>query len=74
MKNGTVKHSKDIDFVTDERETAERYKKIGINWPVDESVREAGFYVYFGMWKGPFNDAELAKSAYREWAWEAKHS
>lgn len=33
-----------------------------------------GFYVFFGTWKGPFKTAKEAKQAYREWAWEAKHS
>lgn len=60
MRDGTIKHSKDIDF------SRESFWK-------DRTV-EAGYYVYFGMWKGPFPSPEYAKDAYREWVWEARHS
>ena len=59
MKNGTVKHSSKFTLTVD-------------NNP--QYDRKPGFYVWFGMWKGPFTSAENAKSAYNEWAWELKHS
>ena len=60
MRNGTVKHSTKIDFSQD------------IMWK-DRQV-EPGFYVYFGTWKGPFASQDSARAAYREWAWELRHS
>lgn len=60
VKNGTVKNSADIDF------TGDFFHRTHASDP--------GVYVFFGMWKGPFADAQTAKAAYREWAWEAQHS
>lgn len=60
MRNGTVKHSSDRDFSQDI-----------FRWT---HQTDPGYYVYFGMWKSPFASAEQAKTAYREWAWEARHS
>lgn len=60
IKNGTVKHSSNVDFSGDVFKRSHDYNP--------------GFYVFFHMWKGPFDSAEQAKEAYREWAWEAKHS
>jgi hypothetical protein len=59
-KNGTVRHSKDIDWDHDP------FKRTHETNP--------GFYVWFGLWKGPFDSINDATQAYREWAWEAKHS
>lgn len=61
MKDGTIRYSDKIDF----------------HWAIffnRSHKTEPGFYVWFGMWKGPFDTANKAKDAYREWAWEAKHS
>ena len=60
MRDGTVKHSDKITWEGDD------FKEIYGSKP--------GYYVYFGMWKGPFDSEGNAKSAYREWAWELKHS
>lgn len=60
MRNGTVKHSRDIDFSQD--------------WFWKNHTAEPGYYVFFGTWKGPFDSKEYARDAYREWAWEARHS
>jgi hypothetical protein len=60
MKNGTIKHSDDIDF------TGDVFKRT--------SEKDPGWYVMFGFWKGPFESKEAAQDAYREWAWEAKNS
>jgi hypothetical protein len=60
MKDGTIKQSKDIDF------TGDFFKRTHATDP--------GWYVKYGMWKGPFTSKELALDAYREWVWEAKHS
>ena len=59
-KDGTILNSKEIDF------TGDYFNR--------SHATDPGFYVYFGMWKGPFESAEEAKNAYREWAWESKHS
>lgn len=40
----------------------------------DNQANQEGVFVYFGMWKGPFNSEADAKSAYREWRWELQHS
>jgi hypothetical protein len=60
VKDGTVKYSSEIDF------SGDLFKRSHETRP--------GFYVFFGMWKGPFESAYLATEAYREWAWELKHS
>lgn len=56
MKNGTVSASHNID------------------WTIDPFNRthetNPGTYVWFGMWKGPFKNADEAKWAYREWSHE----
>lgn len=57
--DGVVRHSREIDF------TGDLFKRSHADNP--------GYYVYFGMWKGPFETEELAKSAYREWCFEARH-
>ncbi len=71
IKDGTIKTADQIDWAGDF---------------FGRTALDTGFYVMFGMWKGPFDtkeDAasayrewvwEDAASAYREWAWEAKHS
>ena len=60
IKDGTLKHSSEIDFTGDIFERTH--------------AQDPGFYIMFGFWKGPFDKAEDAKDAYREWVWEMKHS
>jgi len=59
-KSGTVLPAEDIDFTNDLfKRTAET---------------DPGYYVYWGMWKGPFPTADDATEAYREWRFEARVS
>lgn len=60
IKNGIVKPSDQIDFADD------FFKR--------SHATDPGYYVWFGMWKGPFKSHQDARDAYREWNWEAKHS
>ena len=60
IKDGKISHSKDIDF------TGDLFKR--------SAEKDPGYYVMFGMWKGPFASAEEARSAYSEWAFELKYS
>lgn len=59
VRNGTVKTADQIDWTGD--------------W-FGRTKNDAGWYVWFGMWKGPFSSKEDAKEAYREWKWEFDHS
>jgi hypothetical protein len=87
MKNGQVKHSKDlVDADLDgERKMQELFSRMGIGGgkatTLEELQTKPGFYILFapkpksgGSLKGPFNTAEQASEAHREWMWESKHS
>lgn len=56
---GTIKHSSDF---------TEADKADFDGEPIDE-----GFYVWFGMWKGPFETESKALSAFKTWEQELKH-
>jgi len=60
--------------------TSKKFNPLSI--PADGTVRDAedcgekepGVYVYFGMWKGPFDCPSDAEAAYAEWVWERNNS
>ena len=60
IKDGTVRDASDIDW------TSDYFNRTANSDP--------GFYVYFGMWKGPFDNQSDATEAYREWDWERRNS
>lgn len=61
IKNGTVKHSKDVDF------TGDYYER--------SHASDPGYYIWFRTdWKGPFESEDSAKEAWREWEFELKLS
>lgn len=81
MKNGAVKHSKDLveSDLSGEKKLAEKMNKMrGANNYVAPTLAhfqaEPGFYIDFkGRLIGPFADATQATEAHREWMWESKH-
>lgn len=60
IKDGTIRHSSEIDFTDD------FFKRSHETRP--------GWYVMYGMWKGPFEHKSIANDCYQEWAWEARVS
>jgi len=79
MKNGEVKHSKDLVEAdrAGERKMEEAFEKLGITFksrPLAELKQRTGYYINFkGSLKGPFDTAEQATEAHKEWMWESKH-
>ena len=87
MKNGQVKHSKDLvdADLAGERKQAEVLAKYGMGGlkvrTLAEVQADPGYYINFapsaksgGSLKGPFDSADQASEAHREWMWESKHS
>jgi hypothetical protein len=86
MKNGQVKHSKDLvdADLAGQRKQAEVLAKYGMCINVRtlaEVQSDPGYYINFapsaksgGSLKGPFDSPEQASEAHREWMWESKHS
>jgi hypothetical protein len=60
IKDGTIKQAHEIDWTND--------------WFKRGPDTHPGYFVYFGMWKGPFRTAEEAKDAWKEWRWEMMYS
>ncbi len=60
MKDGTTRFSSEVDFEGDAFNRSHE--------------SDEGWYVWFGMWKGPFESEARAKDACAEWLWEAKNS
>lgn len=60
-KDGMVNLGRDIDWTQDV-------------FNRDPLLNAEKFFIFYGMWKGPFDSARDAKEAYQEWVWEAKHS
>lgn len=60
FRDGTIKEASEIDFTND--------------WFKRTAEKNPGWYVFYGMWKGPFPSKDLAKEAYQEWRFEARYS
>lgn len=73
MRVGATKHSSKLTEADIACEQPMR--RVFGQQPLTLANMREGYYIRFGnSLKGPFNNPDQAKEAYREWVWEAKYS